>query len=186
MNLCARILRMAGWKVSVTVPDMPRCIYCVAPHTSNWDFILGELAIHSVGRTAGFLMKKSWFFWPLGPIFRSIGGVPVDRSPVAPSLVDALTERYRNSEVLRLAITPEGTRSRTARWHSGFLRIAYGADVPVVLAVIDYSTKDIFIHDVFHPTGDIQADMRAVKAYFAPYKGKFPEKFSTADEDETH
>lgn len=168
--------------MSVTVPDMPRCIYCVAPHTSNWDFILGELAIRSIGRKAGFLMKKSWFFWPLGPIFRSIGGVAVDRRPGSPSLVDALTERYRDSATLRLAITPEGTRSRTTRWHSGFLRIAHAADVPILLAVIDYSTKDIFIHDTFKPTGNVDADLRAVKAYYAPYKGKYPEKFTTEDE----
>ena len=81
MNLAAHILRLMGWKVSVDVPDLPRCIICVAPHTSNVDFLLGELAIRSVGRSAGFLMKKSWFFWPLGFFFRKIGGVPVDRRP---------------------------------------------------------------------------------------------------------
>jgi len=174
-----------GWKVSVSVPDLPRCIICVAPHTSNIDFLLGELAIRSVGRTAGFLMKKSWFFWPLGPIFRSIGGVPVDRRPGAPSLVDALIEQYRSRSVLRLAITPEGTRSRNARWHSGFLRIAYATDVPIMLAVIDFGSKHIFIHDLFWPTGDVDTDMRAVKDYYAPYQGKYPEKFTTANpEDE--
>lgn len=182
MNMAARILRLMGWKVSITVPDMPRCIYCVAPHTSNLDFLLGELAIRSVGRKAGFLMKKSWFFWPLGPIFRAMGGVPVDRRPGSPSLVDALIERFRTTPVLRLAITPEGTRSRTARWHSGFLRIAAGADVPIVLGALDYGTKSIIIRDTFTPTGDIEADMRAIKAYFAPYKGKYPEKFCTDDE----
>ena len=182
MNLCARLLQWMGWKVSVTVPDMPRCIICVAPHTSNVDFLLGELAIRSVGRTAGFLMKKSWFFWPLGPIFRAMGGVPVDRRPGSPSLVEALTERYREAAVLRLAITPEGTRSRTTRWHSGFLRIAQAADVPIMLAVIDFATKHIFIHDTFAPTGDIEQDMRAIKRYYTPYQGKYPQKFTTEDD----
>ena len=182
MNLAARILRLMGWKVSVSVPDLPRCIICVAPHTSNVDFLLGELAIRSVGRSAGFLMKKSWFFWPLGPIFRALGGVPVDRRPGSPSLVEALVHRYRHTDSLRLAITPEGTRSRTARWHSGFLRIAYAADVPVMLAVIDFATKHIFIHDMLETTGDVEADMRRVKDYYAPFKGKYPEKFTTEDE----
>lgn len=182
MNFAACILRLMGWKVSVSVPDLPRCIICVAPHTSNQDFLLGELAIRSVGRSAGFLMKKSWFFWPLGPIFRALGGVPVDRRPGSPSLVEALVERYRHSESLRLAITPEGTRSRTSRWHSGFLRIAYAADVPVMLAVIDFGTKHIFIRDMLETTGDIDADMRRVKDYYAPFKGKYPDKFTTEDE----
>ncbi|MDE6109219.1 MAG: 1-acyl-sn-glycerol-3-phosphate acyltransferase [Muribaculaceae bacterium] len=183
MNLAARILRLAGWKVSVTVPDLPKCIYCVAPHTSNVDFILGELAIRSVGRRAGFLMKKSWFFWPLGPIFRAMGGVPVDRRPGSPSLVEALVERFRSSQVLRVAITPEGTRSRTTRWHTGFLRIAMAADVPIVLAVLDFGTKTIMLHDKFIPTGNIDADIRAIKRYYSPYQGKYPEKFTTADSE---
>ncbi len=183
MNLAARLLKLAGWKVSVTVPDMPKCIYCVAPHTSNVDFLLGELAIRSVGRRAGFLMKKSWFFWPLGPIFRAMGGVPVDRRPGSPSLVEALVERFRTSPVLRLAITPEGTRSRTTHWHTGFLRIAMGADVPIVLGVLDFATKSILLHDTFTPSGDIDADIRAIKRYYSPYQGKYPEKFTTADEE---
>ncbi len=79
MNLSAEILRMSGWVVEFTVPDYPKCIICVAPHTSNWDFILGELAIHAVGRKAGFMMKSSWFFFPLGPIFKALGGIPVER-----------------------------------------------------------------------------------------------------------
>ena len=182
MNLAAHILRLMGWKVSVDVPDLPRCIICVAPHTSNVDFLLGELAIRSVGRSAGFLMKKSWFFWPLGFFFRKIGGVPVDRRPGGPSLVEELTRRFKDRKELRIAITPEGTRSRTTTWHSGFLRIARDADVPVMLAVIDFASRHIFIHDMFRPTGDIDSDMRAVKDYYAPYQGKYPEKFTTEDD----
>ncbi|MDE6042210.1 MAG: 1-acyl-sn-glycerol-3-phosphate acyltransferase [Muribaculaceae bacterium] len=183
MNLAARILKLAGWKVSVTVPDMPKCIYCVAPHTSNVDFLLGELAIRSVGRSAGFLMKKSWFFWPLGPIFRAMGGVPVDRRPGSPSLVDALIDRFSSSSELRLAITPEGTRSRTTRWHTGFLRIAMAAHVPIVLGVLDFGSKTIMLNDTYAPTGDIDADIRAIKRYYSPYQGKYPEKFTTADSE---
>lgn len=73
MNAAGLILKLFGWKVSITVPDYTKCIICVAPHTSNWDFVLGELAYASVGRKAGFLMKDTWFFWPLGCFFRAIG-----------------------------------------------------------------------------------------------------------------
>lgn len=179
MNFAAHMLRCFGWSVTVSVPDVPKCIICVAPHTSNWDFIIGKLAYASVGRKAGFLMKESWFFWPLGPIFRAIGGVPVARKNKRGSLVEQLVERFRSTPRLTIAITPEGTRSRTADWHSGFLRIARGADVPVFLGVIDYATRSVIIDTQFEPTDDIDADMRAVKSFYAPYQGLHPEKFTT-------
>ncbi len=79
MKISSLILKLFGWSVTCSVPDYPKCIICVAPHTSNWDFILGKLAYASLGRKAGFLMKDTWFFWPMGVFFRSIGGIPVPR-----------------------------------------------------------------------------------------------------------
>lgn len=182
MNIAAAILRLAGWKVSVTAPDYPKCLICVAPHTSNWDFILGKLAYAAVGRRAGFMMKEQWFFWPMGCLMRSIGGVAVSRRKGLPSLVEAVVEQFRTSSRLQLAITPEGTRSRTSRWHTGFLRIAYAADVPVELGVIDFATKTISIDSVLELTGDVDRDLRRVKDFYRPYQGKYPEKFTTEDE----
>ena len=86
-------LRLFGWKVVVTLPDYSKCVICVAPHTSNWDFILGKLAYGSIGRKAGFLMKKEWFFFPLGYLFRAMGGIPVDRKSSS-SLTDQLADRF--------------------------------------------------------------------------------------------
>ena len=86
-SLCRGILRMAGWRVEVAVPDYAKCVICVAPHTSNWDFIWGKLAYGALGRKAGFLMKKEWFFFPLGNLFRAMGGIAVDRR-CATSLTD--------------------------------------------------------------------------------------------------
>ena len=102
--------RILGWKAEVTVPDFKKCIICAAPHTSNWDLFLGKLFINAVGRQSGFLMKKEWFFFPLGPIFRVMGGIPVHRSKRT-SMVDQLIEKAKQSETFHLAITPEGTRS---------------------------------------------------------------------------
>ena len=178
MWLSRQILRMAGWTVDITVPDYPKCIICVAPHTSNWDFILGKLAYASVGRKAGFLMKESWFFFPLGLIFKAMGGIPVPRRKGS-SLVETIVAKFNASQRLALAITPEGTRSRTTEWHHGFLHIAREAGVPIVLGAIDFGTKEISIHDTFTPTGDADADMRKIKDYYRRFKGKYPEKFST-------
>ncbi len=174
------VLRLGGWSVRVDVPDYPRSVICVAPHTSNWDFILGELAITSVGRSAGFLMKKSWFFWPLGVFFRSIGGIAVGHEP-GRSLTQQLIDKFNSSTRLNIAITPEGTRSRTDRWHTGFLHVAYATGVPVCLAAIDFHSRRIEMVRTFTPTGNVEADMRAIKDYFAPFTGLYSEKFSTAD-----
>ncbi|WP_300911726.1 1-acyl-sn-glycerol-3-phosphate acyltransferase [Muribaculum intestinale] len=168
-----------GWSVSITVPDVDKCIICVAPHTSNWDFVVGKLAYASVGRDAGFLMKAQWFFWPLGCFFRAIGGIPVQRKNKTVSLTDVVVEKFRTSRRMQLAITPEGTRSRTSQWHTGFLHIAKRAGVPIQLGVLDYAAKRVMIDHTFEPTGDIEADLRRVKEFYKPYKGKYPEKFTT-------
>lgn len=178
MNLAGRILKCFGWSVNYTIPDYPKCIICVAPHTSNWDFILGELAIHSVGRKAGFLMKSSWFFFPLGYFFKAIGGVPVERGKKKGSLVESLIKRFNSVERLTLAITPEGTRKRVVNWHTGFLRIAYETNVPIALGAIDFPTRHIEVSEIFEPTGDINADLAAIKRYYREYTGKYPGNFS--------
>ncbi len=180
MNLAGFILKLFGWSVDITVPDYPKCIICVAPHTSNWDFIIGKLAYASVGRKAGFLMKDSWFFWPLGTIFRAIGGIPVPRNKTKHgSLTDIIVKKYENTECLSLAITPEGTRSRTSKWHTGFLHIAYRADVPVLLGVIDFATKRVIIEQIFRPSGNTEEDMKAIKSFYKPFTGRYPNKFTT-------
>ena len=103
---------LLGWKAKVSVPDFDKCIICAAPHTTNWDLFIGKLFIGAVGRESGFLMKKEWFFFPLGPIFRWMGGIPVHRSKRT-SMVEQIIEKVKQSDKFHLAITPEGTRSAT-------------------------------------------------------------------------
>lgn len=178
MNFCRFILKLFGWTVRITVPDYPKCIICVAPHTSNWDFIIGKLAYGAVGRHAGFLMKEGWFFFPLGYLFKAIGGIPVPRGDKSRgSLVDFVVEKFRTSQRMSVAITPEGTRSRTARWHTGFLRIAEQAGVPVVLGAIDFSKRLVVIEKTLTLTGDVEADLTTVKNYYRGFTGRHPEKF---------
>ncbi len=182
MNLSAYILKIFGWRLHITVPDVPKSIICVAPHTSNWDFVIGKLSYMALGRKAGFLMKSSWFFFPLGYFFRAIGGVPVYRNEKRNSLVEQLVKKFETSEKLNLAITPEGTRKRNPRWHTGFLRIAYETDVPIFLGVLDFEHKLVIIDEIFQPSGNIEEDLKAVKKYYRPFKGKYPDKFSADDE----
>lgn len=181
MRLSGLILKLFGWKVEVKAPNYDKCLICVAPHTSNWDFILGLLAYDSVGRKAGFLMKESWFFFPLGYFFRALGGIPVPRKNKKGSLTEELVKKFEYSSQLQIAITPEGTRKRTAKWHTGFLQISIKAGVPCVLGAIDAKTKSIIVNEVFRPTGNIEKDMSEIKHYYSSFSGIYPEKFTTGE-----
>ena len=179
-SLCRLIFRKMGWQVEMTVPYRDKCIICVAPHTSNWDFIIAELYYHSIGRTAGFLMKKEWFFWPMGVLFRSMGGIPVERSRHV-SLTDRVAEVAIKAERFELAVTPEGTRSLATKWKRGFYFIALKAGLPIQLYAIDYKNKRIVCTKELVPSGDVEADMRLIMDYYRPYEGKYPGKFAVED-----
>ena len=169
--------KLLGWKTNVTVPNIDKCVICAAPHTSNLDLFIGKLFYGSIGRKTSFMMKKEWFFFPLGPMFKAVGGIPVDRGRKT-SLVDQMVERFKTAKHFHLAITPEGTRKANPNWKKGFYFIAQKAQVPIVLIGIDYTKKTIYATKAFTPTGDIENDMKEIKLYFKDFKGKNPENFS--------
>ena len=177
-KICRTILfDWMGWKADVDQPIPDKCILCVAPHTSNWDFFIGKVYYTALGRTSNFLMKKEWFFWPLGPLFRRMGGIPVERSRHT-SMTDQLAQRALESARFSLAVTPEGTRSRNAEWKRGFYYIALKAQLPILLYGLDFGTKTIVCKRTLVPSGDVDADMRVIADYFSHFKGKHPENFA--------
>ncbi len=173
------LFNLMGWKTNITVPHRTKCILCVAPHTSNWDFIIGELLYTSLGRKAGFLMKKEWFFWPLGIWLRHIGGIPVFRSKHL-SLTDQLAEIARNSNYFNLAVTPEGTRSRVETWKRGFYFIAQKANIPIQLFAVDARSKTIVCTKEVFPTGNFETDFQTIIDYYRPFESCafHPEQFA--------
>ena len=166
-----------GWKEDVDQPTPDKCIICIAPHTSNWDFFIGKTYYTALGRTSNFLMKKEWFFWPLGPMFRRMGGIPVERSRHT-SLTDQLAKLALKYTHFYLAVTPEGTRSRNTEWKRGFYYIALKAKLPILLYGIDFATKTIVCKRTLIPSGDVETDMRIIADYFKNFKGKHPENFA--------
>lgn len=179
MNIAKKLLHWAGWRFDVNADLPAKCIICVAPHTSNWDFILGELASRSVGIKAKFLMKKAWFVFPMGYLMRALGGIPIDRSHHT-NVTTQVAEQFDTSDNLVVAVTPEGTRSGNDHWHTGFLRIAHQARVPVMLAYIDYPQRVVCIDRVFNPTDNIDADLAAVKEYYSHHANaaRHPNQFA--------
>ena len=159
-------------------PD--KFIICLAPHTSNWDFIIGQLYSSAEGMKSNFLMKKEWFFWPLGPIFRRLGGIPVFRSKKS-SMTDNLAEAARQADHFMLCITPEGTRKPTTEWKKGFYFIAQKAEIPILLYGVDYEQRLIRCTKTMIPNGDVEAQMREIQLYYKDFKGKKPENFTIGD-----
>jgi putative acyltransferase len=152
----------------------------LAPHTSNMDFLIGLLFSRAENMSSGFLMKKEWFFWPLGPIWRKLGGIPVWRDKKS-SMTDNLAELARKAETFSICITPEGTRSLNPDWKKGFYFIAQKAGIPILLYGVDYERKLIECTRMIEPTGDVEADMKEIKLYFKNFKGKNPELFTIGD-----
>lgn len=166
-----------GWKSNITVEHPKKFIICLAPHTSNWDFIIGQLYAGAEGLHSQFLMKKEWFFWPLGGFFKQLGGIPVWRSKHT-SMTDRLAELAIQSDFFQLCVTPEGTRSLNPDWKKGFYFIAQKANIPILLYGLDYATKTIHCTKIIRPTGNVEEDMREIKLYFKDFKGKKTENFT--------
>ncbi len=170
------LLKLFKWKVIDSVGYVPKCVICVAPHTSNYDFILGELAYMHLGRKASFLMKKSWFFFPLGYFLKAIGGIPVDRSKKT-SLTEQITAEFNKRKEFQVAVTPEATRKANKNWKKGFYYMAQAANVPILLTALDYGKRTIEFRKLFIPTGDVDADMEEIKKTFIGVTARHPEKF---------
>lgn len=169
-----------GWTADVTEAHPAKYIICLAPHTSNWDFVIGQLYAGAEGMNSNFLMKKEWFFWPLGPVFRYMGGVPVWRSKHT-SMTDNLAETARQADTFHLCITPEGTRSRNPEWKKGFYYISLKAGIPILLYGVDYKKRRIQCTRTIIPDGNIDSQMREIKLYFKDFTGKKPEKFTIGE-----
>ena len=171
------LYKKRGWTLNITEDHPDKYIICMAPHTSNWDFILGLLYSRAEGMQCNFMMKKEWFFWPLGPLFKKLGGIPVHRQKKT-SMTDAMAESAKAAKTFHLCITPEGTRSLNPDWKKGFYFIALKAGLPILLYGIDYEKRLIQCTKTIIPTGDLENDMRDIKLYFKDFRGKIPNNFT--------
>ncbi len=173
-------LKIAGWKVEGSLPpDGVKCVLIAAPHASNWDLPFTLMVAFVLRLKIYWMGKEQIFKPPFRGIMMWLGGIPVDREK-STNLVAASVEAIKAAEgPLQLIVPPEGTRSGTRFWKTGFYYIALGAQVPIVMAYMDYEKKVSGLGPVFLPTGDIDADMAAIKAFYAPFKGKHPDRFET-------
>lgn len=171
--LSYRVARFLGWRFEGQLPEVPKMVIIGAPHTSNWDFFLFLAALHHFGIRVRFLGKHTLFRWPIGFMFRKVGGIPVDRSR-AGGVVEQVRREFDSQEHMILVITPEGTRKPARRWKSGFVQIAQGANVPVVLAGVDAEHKTLWISRAHEVGDDVDRFMDEVRTFYADKNGINP------------
>lgn len=187
MSFIARfILRLFGWKIYNKVPaDIKKAVIIMAPHTSNWDFVIGRLAFFWYKITPRILIKKEAFGPFVGPVLRKLGGIPVDRSH-SQNTVKEITERFKKHDTFFLLITPEGTRRRVNNWKRGFYFIATNAGVPILLGYLDYRTKEGGLGMMLQPSGDFDADFRIIEDFYRDKQARHPEKFNLTPHRESN
>ena len=169
-------MRLIGWRFEGPFPDVPKCVLIVAPHTSNWDFPIGVMAMYALGIRGTFLGKHTLFRFPLGVLMRFLGGVPVDRA-AAGDVVGETVKHVQAHPGALIVLSPEGTRSLTTRWKSGFYRIAERGQLPILPIGFDYARKTIVFHPLFTVTGDLDRDVAALQALYRPSMAKFPAQY---------
>lgn len=168
------IFWLFGWKTAGEAPAYKKYVAILAPHTSGWDLIFGLCARYLFDLDIKLMAKEEIFRFPVGPILRAMGGVPVDRSSKH-NLVDQAVSMFNERENFILAIAPEGTRKYAPKWKTGFYYIALKAGVPIVLTYLDFEKKIVGIGPAFYPTGNVDNDIEAIMAFYRPIKGKHPE-----------
>lgn len=168
------ILKLIGWKAIGKQIDNPRFVLIGAPHTSNWDFPLMLLVVLKLRLEVFWMGKHTLFPFPLGWFMRWLGGIPINRSK-SHNVVNDTVRLYRENTNLVVLVPPEGTRSKVTTWKSGFYHIANNAGVPILLGFVDAAKKEAGLADFFYPTGDIDADMKLIRSFYADKKGLLAE-----------
>jgi 1-acyl-sn-glycerol-3-phosphate acyltransferase len=171
-------LKLKGWKVEGQLPPgAQKCVFIAAPHTSNWDLPYTLMVAFTLRLNVYWMGKEEIFMPPFRGLMMWLGGIPVRRE-TSSNLVAASVEALKAaSGPLQLIVAPEGSRSKVRYWKTGFYHIAVGAQVPIVMAYMDYNRKISGLGPVFQPTGDLEADMAAIKAFYAPFQGKNADQF---------
>lgn len=168
------IMRFTGWRVAGNIPNLPKFVIIVAPHTSNWDFVHGMAAAFALGLRISWMGKNALFKKPFGGVMRWLGGVSIDRS--APhGVVKQTVDIFSSRPQLVLGITPEGTRSKVDHWKMGFYHIAKGSGLPIVPVYFDYPKRTIGFGELLIPGDDADSDFQIIVDFYRGHLGKRPQ-----------
>jgi 1-acyl-sn-glycerol-3-phosphate acyltransferase len=169
------ILRISGWTITGELPTVKKAVFIAAPHTSNWDGFWLLVYKTALDVEVHFLAKHTLFWWPLGSILRAMGAIPVDRA-VSASTVQQVVDAFSRRDRFWFALSPEGTRKWQPHWKTGFYRIAKAANVPIVLAFMDYRKKRMGIGITLPENRNLVEDLKTIRDFYAPFSGRVPER----------
>jgi len=169
-------LKLVGWEAVGNVPDIPKFVLPLAPHTSNWDLLFILAVFYALGIKFFWFGKKEIFRWPVGGFFKWLGGIPIDRSS-RQNMVQQTVDIIQAHEQIVVGISPEGTRSNTKYWKTGFYYIACQARIPIAFAFLDYGRKAGGLGPIMNPTGDIEEDMKTIRQFYSGITAKHPQNF---------
>lgn len=164
-------LDRGGWTIANRYPPLARSVMIVAPHSTNWDFPVGIATSWALDLRAAFVAKHTLFRWPLGPMMRWLGGIPINRSKSV-GFVEKTAAMVNDLDQVALVITPEGTRKNVDRWKTGFYHIARATDLPIIPAYIDWGQRRVGFGDPFWPTGNLEADIDALRDFYSGFRGR--------------
>jgi 1-acyl-sn-glycerol-3-phosphate acyltransferase len=167
-------MRLLRWRIDGELPDLRKFVIIVAPHTSNWDFVVGLCCDLALDMDAAWLAKHSIFVGPFGAWLKSLGGIPVVRN-ASHNVVSQVAVEFTRRDQLVLAIAPEGTRRKVESWKSGYWHIARAADVPILPVGLDFKRRAAVIGPLRHPTASLIDDESALKTFFAGITPKNPD-----------
>lgn len=171
------ILHSHGWTVTGEIPNVPKAMVIAAPHTSNMDGWYCFMAIMSLGINITVMAKDSLFKPPFKSILHWLNVIPVKRSSPE-GLIDQVVAEYKQRDQIWMAMSPEGTRNSAPKWKSGFYRIAVAANIPLVIATIDYAKRQITLKNLFYPTGNYEQDLPAILEYYRGVQPYNPDQLS--------
>lgn len=168
------ILNTLGWNITGELPQASKFVVAIAPHTSNWDFIIAISTMLAMNIRVRFMGKKAIFVWPIKSMLKSWGGIAIDRN-AKHGVVEQMVQQFEQNEQFILGIAPEGTRGKTKEWKSGFLHIAFQAKVPVVPLSLDFTHKEIKFHSAVDINHDIDIELTRFKEKFVGICAKNPQ-----------
>ena len=174
-------LRVFGWKVEGLVPSVAgnqNLVLIAGPHTSNWDGVFGFAAILGLDAKITFFGKYTLFNKPvLGRFLKYMGGIPVDKSKPGRGLTDVAIDNMKKLNGSLIAMSPEGTRAKTEKMRSGFLRIAKAVEGQIFLGAFDFANKRIVLDKFYNPSGNNEQDLKWVRNYFMQFQAKHPQNY---------
>lgn len=175
-TLSGKLLGCLGWEITGDFPDVKRSIMVFAPHTAHVDILYGKLGFNEVGVNYVFLSKKEMFFFPMNLVMKKLGSIAV-RGVKGENAIYKVAEMLKQADELHVVVSPEGRIHKVQEWNRGFYHMARKAEVPIIVAALDYGKKQMGVKGIIHELEDYDRVVSQMNEMYKGVRGKKPEDF---------